>query len=230
MATHSADPGTHTEVLPMFTEVSPGFDTVMRGYDRGQVDSYLLRVDADVRAANNERQNAMARSADLAAQLASTQAQVESLRRQLRTATEQITTENVDEKVATIVRTAQADATALRGSVQEEAEAIRNGAADAAARTKAAAHIEAERITEEATTRLAQADAVFRQKMAEIDAHRTQVDPEGFWMRIPDSVMKEIFPWEEFLLARSLVETGFGEGDVEDDLFAGVRRPERVED
>ena len=64
MATHSADPGTHTEVLPMFTEVSPGFDTVMRGYDRGQVDSYLLRVDADVRAANNERQNAMARNAD----------------------------------------------------------------------------------------------------------------------------------------------------------------------
>ena len=54
-------------------------------------------------------------------------------------------------------------------------------------------------------------------------AHRTQVDPEGFWMRIPDDVIREVFPWEEFLLARSLVDTGFGEGEVEDDLFAGLR-------
>ena len=37
-------------------------------------------------------------------------------------------------------------------------------------------------------------------------AHRTQVDPEGFWMRLPDDVIREVFPWEEFLLARSLVD------------------------
>jgi mycothiol S-conjugate amidase len=54
-------------------------------------------------------------------------------------------------------------------------------------------------------------------------AHRTQVDPDGFWMRLPDAVVREVFPWEEYVLARSLVDTGVAEGDVEDDLFAGLR-------
>src|SRR5437868_4210902 len=54
-------------------------------------------------------------------------------------------------------------------------------------------------------------------------AHRTQVDPTGFWMRLPDDVIREVFPWEEYVLARSLVDTGVAEGDAEDDLFAGVR-------
>jgi mycothiol S-conjugate amidase len=54
-------------------------------------------------------------------------------------------------------------------------------------------------------------------------AHRTQVDPNGFWMRLPDDVVRQVFPWEEYVLARTLVDTGVAEGDVEDDLFAGVR-------
>jgi mycothiol S-conjugate amidase len=54
-------------------------------------------------------------------------------------------------------------------------------------------------------------------------AHRTQVDPEGFWMRLPDDVIREVFPWEEFHLARSLVDTGVADGEIESDLFAGVR-------
>ena len=58
-------------------------------------------------------------------------------------------------------------------------------------------------------------------------AHRTQVDPEGHWMRLPDSVIREVFPWEEYTLARSLVDNGVADGEYEDDLFAGVR--ERVE-
>ena len=57
-------------------------------------------------------------------------------------------------------------------------------------------------------------------------AHRTQVDPDGFWMRLPDDVVREVFPWEEFVLARSLVDNGVPEGEPEDDLFAGsARRP-----
>jgi mycothiol S-conjugate amidase len=59
-------------------------------------------------------------------------------------------------------------------------------------------------------------------------AHRTQVDPEGFWMRLPDDVVREVFPWEEFVLARSLVDSGVGEGEPEDDLFAGLRAPART--
>jgi len=59
-------------------------------------------------------------------------------------------------------------------------------------------------------------------------AHRTQVDPAGFWMRLPDDVVREIFPWEEFVLARTLVDTGVPEGEAEDDLFAGLRAPVRT--
>ena len=54
-------------------------------------------------------------------------------------------------------------------------------------------------------------------------AHRTQVDPEGFWMRLPDDVIREVFPWEEFTLARSLVDNGVADGEPEEDVFAGIR-------
>jgi mycothiol S-conjugate amidase len=50
-------------------------------------------------------------------------------------------------------------------------------------------------------------------------AHRTQVDPAGFWFRLPDDVVRQVFPYEEFILAKSLVETAI----PEDDLFAGQR-------
>jgi len=50
-------------------------------------------------------------------------------------------------------------------------------------------------------------------------AHRTQVDPTGFWFRLPDDVVRQVFPYEEFILAKSLVETAI----PEDDLFAGLR-------
>jgi mycothiol S-conjugate amidase len=63
----------------------------------------------------------------------------------------------------------------------------------------------------------------LHRRRASLLAHRTQVDPAGFWMRLPDDTIRRIFPWEEFLLARSLVDTGVPEGDTEDDLFAGVR-------
>jgi mycothiol S-conjugate amidase len=63
----------------------------------------------------------------------------------------------------------------------------------------------------------------LHRRRAALLAHRTQVDPEGFWMRLPDDVVREIFPWEEFAPARSLVDTGVPEGEPEDDLFAGLR-------
>jgi mycothiol S-conjugate amidase len=54
-------------------------------------------------------------------------------------------------------------------------------------------------------------------------AHRTQIDPDGFWMRLPDDVLREVWPYEEFVLARSLVPVEIGEGEYETDLFAGLR-------
>jgi mycothiol S-conjugate amidase len=60
-------------------------------------------------------------------------------------------------------------------------------------------------------------------RRASLLAHRTQVDPEGHWMRLPDDVIREVFPWEEYTLVRSLVDNGVAAGEYEDDLFAGLR-------
>jgi mycothiol S-conjugate amidase len=50
-------------------------------------------------------------------------------------------------------------------------------------------------------------------------AHATQVDPTSpFWFALPDDVQRDVYPWDEYVLAQSRVPT-----DVpEDDLFAGV--------
>jgi len=50
-------------------------------------------------------------------------------------------------------------------------------------------------------------------------AHATQVDPEGFWFRVPLSVQQKAWPTEDYQLVRSFVDPDA----VEDDLFAGVR-------
>ncbi len=63
----------------------------------------------------------------------------------------------------------------------------------------------------------------LHKRRAALLAHRTQVDPDGFWMRLPDGVIRQVFPWEEYQLARSHVDNGVSEGDPEDDLFAGLR-------
>jgi mycothiol S-conjugate amidase len=56
-------------------------------------------------------------------------------------------------------------------------------------------------------------------------AHRTQIDPDSHWMRVSDELLRETFPWEEYVLARSLVP-GLAEPTPdmpEHDLFAGLR-------
>jgi mycothiol S-conjugate amidase len=80
--------------------------------------------------------------------------------------------------------------------------------------------------TDDFTTLIDVGDYLEKRRAALL-AHRTQVDPEGFWMRLPDDVIREVFPWEEYTLARSLVENRVPDGEYEDDLFAGVR--ERVQ-
>jgi len=50
-------------------------------------------------------------------------------------------------------------------------------------------------------------------------AHATQVDPTSrFWFGLPPEVSQTVYPWEDYVLARSLVPTE----TPEDDLFAGV--------
>ena len=49
-------------------------------------------------------------------------------------------------------------------------------------------------------------------------AHATQIDPDSFWFSIPDEIVAEVYPWEDYTLARSLVATDGHESD----LFAGI--------
>jgi len=51
-------------------------------------------------------------------------------------------------------------------------------------------------------------------------AHATQVDPnEKFWFGLSPEVSAEIYPWDDYILARSTVDVEL----PEDDLFAGLR-------
>ena len=59
-------------------------------------------------------------------------------------------------------------------------------------------------------------------------AHRTQVDPESpFWFGLPPEESRLLHPYDDYILARSLVDPAPGDdpGICEDDLFAGLRAP-----
>jgi mycothiol S-conjugate amidase len=59
----------------------------------------------------------------------------------------------------------------------------------------------------------------FERRDAALLAHATQVDPDGWFFKVPLDVQRDAWPTEDFELARSLVETSV----PEDDLFAGVQ-------
>lgn len=49
-------------------------------------------------------------------------------------------------------------------------------------------------------------------------AHATQIDPESFWFAIPDDLQKEVYPWEDYTLNQSTVDSS----PPKDDLFEGL--------
>lgn len=49
-------------------------------------------------------------------------------------------------------------------------------------------------------------------------AHATQIDPDSFWFAVPDEMQRKIYPWEDYTLIDSKVETT----QPEEDLFAGI--------
>jgi mycothiol S-conjugate amidase len=75
------------------------------------------------------------------------------------------------------------------------------------------------------TTRVDVRDYLWARTQALL-AHATQIDPnEAFWFGLTDEELADVYPYEDWVLARS--EVGYpAEGEYEDDLFAGVR--ERV--
>jgi mycothiol S-conjugate amidase len=59
----------------------------------------------------------------------------------------------------------------------------------------------------------------FEVRDAALIAHATQIDPKSRWFAVPLDVQREVWPYEDFELARSLVDTTL----PEDDLFSGIR-------
>jgi mycothiol S-conjugate amidase len=71
------------------------------------------------------------------------------------------------------------------------------------------------------TTRVDIAGYYDRRKRALL-AHATQISPDSpFWFALPDDVAETVHPWEDYTLARSVVDAAAPQ--QEDDLFAGVR-------
>ena len=62
----------------------------------------------------------------------------------------------------------------------------------------------------------------FERRDAALLAHATQVDPNGWFFKVPMAIQLESWPTEDYELARSVVDAP----TPEDDLFAGIR--ERV--
>jgi len=63
-----------------------------------------------------------------------------------------------------------------------------------------------------------------------LQAHATQVDPTAaFWFGLSDDELREIYPWEDWILARSLVGEIPDHGDPEHDLFEGITAVATIE-
>lgn len=73
-------------------------------------------------------------------------------------------------------------------------------------------------VMERVTTRV-ECGEYFEIRDKALLAHATQIDPNSRWFVIPTDLQREVWPTEEYELARSLVDTTL----PEDDLFAGVR-------
>jgi mycothiol S-conjugate amidase len=70
----------------------------------------------------------------------------------------------------------------------------------------------------ETTTRIECAE-FFGHRDRALLAHRTQIDPDGFFFKVPTELAARHWPWEGYTLVKSAVETSLPETD----LFAGIR-------
>lgn len=74
------------------------------------------------------------------------------------------------------------------------------------------------RTKHEVTTQVPIGDFLDRRDAA-LRAHRTQVEPDGFFFATPNDFLREVWPYDDYVLIDSKVETEFPEYDV----FAGLR-------
>jgi mycothiol S-conjugate amidase len=72
-------------------------------------------------------------------------------------------------------------------------------------------------VADRVTTRV-ECGEYFERRDAALLAHATQIDPNSRWFFVPLEVQREVWPYEEYELVRSLVDTTL----PEDDLFSGI--------
>lgn len=68
-----------------------------------------------------------------------------------------------------------------------------------------------------ATTHVEVGDFLDHRRRALL-AHETQIDPNGQWFKVPDELVREVYPYEDFELGHSRVPTELPENS----LFAGL--------
>jgi mycothiol S-conjugate amidase len=68
------------------------------------------------------------------------------------------------------------------------------------------------------TTTSVEVGDFIAQRTQALIAHATQVDPAGLWFKVPDEVIRRVYPYEDYVLIWSKVETGLPEAT----LFAGL--------
>jgi cell division septum initiation protein DivIVA len=158
-----------SQLFPILQAADRSFEVSMRGYDRNQVEDYVARTDAEIQALAAERDAALARSADLAAQLANAHAQIEASRRQLAEATTAITPETVHARLRPLVENAHAEARQIRQSADADAMRVRAlGDADSQ-ETRRQANEDAQRMRGQAQEDLQRATQAAAKREREAD-------------------------------------------------------------
>ena len=72
-------------------------------------------------------------------------------------------------------------------------------------------------VADRVTTRI-ECGEYFEKRDAALMAHATQIDPDSRWFAVPLEMQRDVWPYEEYELVRSLVDTTL----PEDDLFSGI--------
>ena len=86
--------------------------------------------------------------------------------------------------------------------------------------------IEADDRPDPVTTRIDVSDYLEVARDA-LRAHRTQIPADSFFFRMPIEAVREVHPWDEYILEHSRLGTTVPDGGFEDDLFVGLRLPTR---
>src|SRR5215207_9446751 len=145
------------DLLPIH-EAQHSFDVVLRGYDRSQVAETIERLEADFRIAIADRDAAVSRSADLAAQLSALHAEIESLRRKAASASAP-TFENISERIQHMLTLAEERALLERHAAgQAEVERMLGEARQAAEQIAQKAQQRADELVAKAQERVARLD------------------------------------------------------------------------